>query len=101
MKKLFLVIIILSIAFNGYCAFEKEVQEILTILPDGQIQVLEQTTVKEDGVTIGTSNHRKVIAPIDDVTKESKRIKDLTAALYTKDVVDAYKEKIAINNIIE
>tara|TARA_B100000925_G_scaffold279891_1_gene250094 strand:- start:459 stop:719 length:261 start_codon:yes stop_codon:yes gene_type:complete len=56
------------------------------------IQVRTATIIKEDGVEISRSLHRKVLNPIEDITNESNEVKAICNAVWTDDVKDAYKK---------
>ena len=71
----------------------KEIEKQVTVLPDGQLQVLEITNIVEDGATIASTNHRKVIAPGDDVTNETGLAKEIAEKMHTKERKDAYIAK--------
>ena len=73
----------------------KEIEKQVTVLADGQLQVLEITKIMEDGKEIAATNHRKVIAPGDDVTKETGVVKEIADKIHTKARKDAYASKIA------
>ena len=72
----------------------KEIEKQVTVLPDGQLQVLEITNIVEDDKIIASTNHRKVIAPGDDVSDETGNVKLVADAVHTTDIVKNYKDKI-------
>ena len=65
----------------------------ITILEDGQLQVRTATRVLEDGVLLGETYHRKVVAPGDPLAEESTRVKDVGTVVHTPDVVAAWDTK--------
>lgn len=68
-------------------ALTKEVvKDRIEILEDGRMQIREATVIKENGVEISRTFHRKVIDVEDDVTSEDKRIKDVANAVWTAEV---------------
>ena len=79
----------------------RETEEQATVLPDGQMQVLKITKLMEDGKEIGREpNHRRVIAPGDDITAEVGIVKEVADKIHTKARKDTYKAKlIEINDI--
>jgi len=80
----------------------KEIEKQVTVLADGQLQVLEITKIMEDGKEIARTNHRKVIAPGDDVSAETGNVKLVADAVHTKACKDAYTAKqLELNPIIE
>ncbi len=60
-------------------------------LADGQIQVRRRTSILEDGVELSFSYHRHVLAPGGDLTKEDAKVGAVARALWTPEVVAAYK----------
>jgi hypothetical protein len=67
----------------------------IEVLEDGQIQVRQATRIMEDGQEIGKTYHRWVLAPDADVTKQDDRVKAIANTVWTKEVKDAYKAKLA------
>lgn len=78
----------------------KTSEQILTILPNGLIQVRDDTIYIEDGVEVSRLHHRKVLEPGQDVTKESKRIQDISSVVWTQEVIDARKKFLEKSEII-
>lgn len=69
---------------------------LISILTDGQIQVRQDTVIEEDGKELNRTYHRLVLSPGDDVsTFPDARITAITKILWTEDVINAYKEKLA------
>ena len=68
------------------------------------VQVRTATVIKEDGVEISRTFHRKVLHPgtldgsdnlVDtDVSAESDEVKGITSSVWTSTVKDAWKEKL-------
>jgi hypothetical protein len=65
--------------------------DLIETLENGVVQVRTKTVIKEDGVEISSKFHRHVVAPGDDYSGESDRVKAICAATHTADVVAAYK----------
>jgi hypothetical protein len=63
----------------------------IEVLADEQIQVREKTAIMEDGKEISASYHRWVLAPGDDLTDQDVRVTAVAQALWTTEVVAAYK----------
>ena len=57
-----------------------------------QIQCRTATIVKEDGVELSRSFHRRVLTPDADVSGESDEIKGMAAALWTDEVKEAWAD---------
>jgi len=83
-------------------ALEKiTVTDKIEILEDGQIQIRQSTRIVEDNIVIAETYHRHVIVPGEDATKEDSRVANIASLLWTKEVVDAYRAKMAeIENMI-
>jgi len=83
-------------------ALEKiEVVDRIEVLENGCLQVRTKTSIIEDNKQIGGSFHRHVVAPGDDYSKESDRVKAICAATHTQEVVDAYKAAQEANKLSE
>jgi len=81
-------------------ALAKEVYNELFIDKLGNISVRTSTVILEDGVELAKSYHRKVLAPGDDVTKETDdRLKAVATAVWTKDVIDLYEANKAAREL--
>lgn len=76
----------------------KRLSQVLTILEDGQIQLREDTIFEEDGIELFRQHHRRVLEPGQDVSAESKRIKDVSSVIWTQEVIDARKRFLEENN---
>ena len=86
-------------------ALTKEiVEDKIEVLADKALNVRTATVIKDDGTEVTRKFHRKVILPgeIDasdnytktDVSSESTEIKNITAALWTQAVHDAFKASL-------
>ena len=62
------------------------------------IQCRTATIVKEDGVELSRSFHRRVLTPDMDVSGEDAEIKALASALWTDEVKAAWAEKQLADN---
>ena len=73
-------------------ALEKiEVVDLMEVVENGTIQVRTKTAILEDGVEISSKFHRHVVAPGDDYSNETNRVKAVCAAIHDKWTVDAFK----------
>ena len=63
------------------------------------IQCRTATIVKEDGVELSRSFHRRVLTPDMDVSSESDEIKGMSDALWTDAVKSAWADKLAEDNL--
>jgi len=59
------------------------------------IQVRTATVIEEDGVELSRSFHRHVISPGDDVSNESAEVQAIAAVIHTPEVVAAYQQMLA------
>ena len=75
-------------------AITKRLEYKEEIMPNQVINVRTTTVVEEDGVEIGRSHHRKCLAPGDDVTGEAQEVQDIANALWTDEVISAYRAHI-------
>lgn len=77
-----------------------QIDRIEIVLPYYLLQVRESTQVLEDGNPIGGIQYnRYVLSPGDDVSSLDDSIKKAAKALWTKSVVDAYKQIINLSGI--
>lgn len=59
------------------------------------IQVRTATVIEEDGVELTRSFNRHVVSPGDDVSNESAEVQAIAAAVHTPEVVAAYQQMLA------
>jgi hypothetical protein len=62
------------------------------IEPNGVVFVETITTVTDDGVAVGSNNHRKPITPGEDYSAEAEVTRNICAAVQTDAVVAAFAE---------
>jgi hypothetical protein len=62
------------------------------------IQCRHATIIERDGVEIGRSFHRDVIAPGDDVTGKAQEVQNLVGVMHTDAIKAAYAEHLAAQN---
>lgn len=63
----------------------------IEIVENGCVQVRTATKIIDDGKEINRSFHRHVVAPGDDYSGESDRVKAICAATHTPEVIAAYQ----------
>ena len=73
----------------------------IEVLEMGQVQVRTATRVLEDGVALSSSFHRHVLAPGDDLTEQDAKVSAIATATWTPEVVTAYEEMIAAQELPE
>lgn len=75
----------------------KRFVEIPTILENGQIELLTDIVIEEDGNEISRNHHRRVLDPDQDISLESDYIKKITIVIWTDDVKRKFIEKKEVN----
>ena len=81
-------------------ALTKEtVVDKIEVLELGQVQVRTATKVLEDGVVLSSSFHRHVLVPGDDLSGQDARVSAIATATWTAEVVTAYEEMIAAQEL--
>jgi len=81
-------------------ALTKEtVVDKIEVLEMGQVQVRTATRVLEDGAVLSSSFHRHVLAPGDDLTEQDAKVSAIATATWTAEVVTAYEEMIAAQEL--
>ena len=73
----------------------------IEVLEMGQVQVRTATRVLEDGVALSSSFHRHVLAPGDDLSGQDAKVSAIATATWTAEVVTAYEEMIAAQELQE
>jgi hypothetical protein len=63
---------------------KKEVVDLMEVLENGTVQVRTKTAILENGVEISSKFNRHIIAPGDDYSKETNRVKAVCAAVHDK-----------------
>ena len=61
------------------------------VLPDGQIQIREDTYVKKDGVVISLSYHRYVLYPGQPYSELEESIQRICRLEHTAEVIEAFQ----------
>jgi hypothetical protein len=74
---------------------EKTIIDIIEVLQNNTIQIRNANIIEKDGVEIARTYHRYVINPLDDITNEDAKVQTIANAIWTEDVVNAYKALIA------
>ena len=77
---------------------ERQEYKLEIIPPHSIIQCRRADIVEKDGVEVGRTYHRKAHVPGEDVSEECAGLQAVAAALWTQDVIDAYKASIAEQN---
>lgn len=67
----------------------------IEILEQGQIQVRQVTKIMEDGIEVARTYHRHVLSPGDVVAGQAARVAAVAKAVWTPEVVTAYRARTA------
>jgi hypothetical protein len=70
---------------------ERSIVDAVTYRDSGHIQVKTANVVLRDGVEIARSYHRHVVEPGADVTGEDPKVQAIADALWTPELIDAYR----------
>jgi len=73
----------------------------IEVLELGQVQVRTATRVLEDDVALSSSFHRHVLVPGDDLSEQDAKVAAIATATWTPEVVTAYEEMIAAQELEE
>jgi hypothetical protein len=73
--------------------------DLIEVVENGSIQVRTKTAIVEDGVEITSQLHRHVVAPGADVSAEDAKVQAIAASIHTPEVIAAYQEKLAEQQI--
>jgi hypothetical protein len=68
-----------------------QIVDRIEVVESGVIQVRTKTAIMEDGKQISGNFHRHVVAPGDNYSGESDRVKAICAATHTPEVIAAYQ----------
>ena len=96
MKKILsLTIGLLLIATMAFAepVYTEGVSYQVEVTEDGHVQVRRATRIYKDGVEIGKTYHRHVLAPGTDTKDEVKKVKDIANVAWTPEVIVAYEAK--------
>jgi hypothetical protein len=71
----------------------------IEVTANGSVQVRTATIVRENGVVIGQSFNRHVIAPGGDYSNEDAKVQAICSATHTPEVTEAYKAATAAQGV--
>ena len=69
---------------------ETEIAKIEVVGEHKAVQIATDTVIKEDGVELSRSRHRKVVHPDQDITGEDAEVQAVCNAVWTQAVKDAW-----------
>jgi hypothetical protein len=67
----------------------------IEVLPDGIIQLREANVIARDGEELTRTYRRRVLSPGDDTLRETAQVRAVCAAVWTAEIVAAYRDKLA------
>lgn len=73
---------------------ERSEYNVEIVAPYDVLQVRRADIIERDGVQVGKTYHRHVVAPGDDVSGDCEKVKAIAAALWTPEVIAAYKASL-------
>jgi len=71
----------------------------IEIVENGSIQVRTATIIEKDNIEISRSFHRHVKHPGEDVSNEDAKVQAVANAIWTEEVIAAYRALIANNTL--
>jgi hypothetical protein len=85
---------------QGIDMLEKVISvDLIEVVENGSLQVRTKTAIKEDGVEISSKFNRHVVVPGADYSQEDAKVQAIAASIHTAEVVAAYQEKLAEQQI--
>jgi len=76
---------------------EKKIIDKIELTQINTIQIRTATIIEKDGIEIAKTYHRHAVSPIDNIINEDTRVQIIANAIWTNEVIDAYKELIKQN----
>lgn len=70
---------------------EKTIIDKIELTEVNTIQIRTATIIERDGIEISRSYHRHVVCPGDDISNEDIKIQTIANAIWTEEVIVAYK----------
>jgi hypothetical protein len=80
---------------------EKKIVDSIELVESNHIQVRTSTIIEKDDVEIARTYHRHVLSPGDDISKEDLKVQSIANAIWTDEVINAYKELIAKSELTQ
>ena len=71
----------------------------IEVKENNSIQVRTATIIEKDSVELTRAYHRHAVAPGDDVSNEDSKVQAIANAIWTEEVVAAYRALIANNTL--
>jgi hypothetical protein len=73
---------------------EKKIVDKIEVVETNSIQVRTATIIERDGVELTRTFHRHVVTPGDDVTNEDPKVQAIANAIWTEEVIAAYRASL-------
>ena len=70
---------------------EQSVIDQIEVTRNGSVNVRRADLILKDGVEIGKTYHRHVLAPGDDLSEQDAKVTAIAQVVWTPEVLDAYK----------
>lgn len=78
---------------------EQTVIDSIEVIQNGSIQIREATSVRKDGELLGAPAYRRWVKhPGDDVSDQDLKVQAIAAAIWTPEVVAAYRTSVEEQN---
>lgn len=74
---------------------EQVIAKIEVVGEHKHVQIATDTVIKEDGIELSRSRHRKVVHPDQDITGEDAEVQAVCNAVWTQAVKDAWTAFLA------
>ena len=74
---------------------EKTIVDKVELVENNSIQVRTATIIERDGIEISRSFHRHVVHPGEDVSNEDPKIQAIANAIWTEEVIAAYRASLS------
>lgn len=71
---------------------EKQIIDKIEVVNGVFIQVRQANIIEKDGVEIARTYHRWSFTPLDDISEQPQQVKDIASVVWTKEVINAYKQ---------
>ena len=65
--------------------------DVIEVVENGILQVREAVKIIEDGNVLSSSYNRFTLSPGDDITSQEPRVQAIANAVWTPEVISAYK----------
>jgi hypothetical protein len=69
--------------------------DLIEVLENCSIQVRTANIIERDGTEISRTFHRHVVVPGDDVSNEDPKIQAIANAIWTEEVIAAYRASLS------